>query len=55
MEQTQIVQESDKVYPSGPPTELPDLDGDPKEKPKIFTGDTVGRIKVILSPLSFLS
>ena len=46
MEQTQVVQESDKVYPSGPPAKLPNLDENPNEKPGIFTGDTIGRIKV---------
>ena len=54
MEQTQVIQESDENYPTGPPPDLPDIyNEDPKSKPDIFTGDSVGRIKVGL-PAHFL-
>ena len=43
---TQIVQESDEKYPTCPLPGLPNLDGNGSEKPDIFTGDSLGRIKV---------
>jgi len=47
MEHTQVIQESAETYPTDPPLDLPRLETEyPASRPDLFTGDTVGRIKV---------
>ena len=49
---TQVVQESDEQYPTGPLPGLPDLDRDDLEKPDIFAGDPISRIKALVDRLT---